>query len=92
MCTRACMCVSTCLTAQLPVGVCLQHMLCWELQARVWEPVCAPLCAHISVSPQRPCWVTVTGEWTGSGACNSVPDRPCNLVQGAHYLSDSGGR
>lgn len=47
-------------------------MLCWELQARVWEPVCILLCAHISVFPQGPCWVTVTEEWMSSQAQRPV--------------------
>lgn len=52
---HACARVSTCLAAWLSVGVCLHHVLCWEPQAHVQEPVCAPaLCTHIHVSPQGP--------------------------------------
>lgn len=55
VCMHVCACayvrVSTCLTAQLSVGVCLHHVLCWVLQARVWEPPCTLLGAHMNISP-----------------------------------------
>lgn len=56
----------------MTVGLCLHHVLCWELQARVWEPVCTLVCAHISIFPQGPCWVTVTREWMSSQAQRPV--------------------